>query len=258
MPSPPADRAVIAVDRSLSIVIPAYNEAGNILGTLDNVTRALAPLDLPHEILVVDDGSTDGTGALVRANLDRFPGVQVLVNEGNMGFGWSYRRGVTEARLGHVVMVHGDNAWCSDTLRDLFSHIGEADIIVGYTRHMWQSRSWQRTVISKSFTFAVNLLTRRHLQYYNGLQVHLAPVLKSLRIESTGYGFQAEVLVKCLHATRTIVEVPMDLTERVEGVSKAFRMKNFVDVFKTLKVMWDVERAERARAAAARTGMGVV
>jgi hypothetical protein len=50
----------------------------------------------------------------------------------------------------------------------------------------------------------------------------------------------------------------MDLTERVEGVSKAFRMKNFVDVFKTLKVMWDVERAERARAAAARTGVGVV
>jgi dolichol-phosphate mannosyltransferase len=237
------DRAA-AVDRSLSIVIPAYNEAGNILGTLDNVTRALAPLDLPHEILVVDDGSTDGTGALVMANLARFPGVQVLVNEANMGFGWSYRRGVTAARLGHIVMVHGENAWCSDTLRELFSHLGEADIILGYTRNMWRSRSWQRAVISKSFTLAVNLMTRRHLRYYNGLQIHMAPVLKSLRIESTGYGFQAEVLVKSLHATRTFVEVPMDLTERVEGESKAFRLKNFVDVFKTLKVMWNVERSE--------------
>jgi dolichol-phosphate mannosyltransferase len=237
------DRAA-AVDRSLSIVIPAYNEAGNILGTLDNVTRALAPLDLPHEILVVDDGSTDGTGALVMANLARFPGVQVLVNEANMGFGWSYRRGVTAARLGHIVMVHGENAWNSDTLRELFSHIGEADIILGYTRNMWRSRSWQRAVISKSFTLAVNLMTRRHLRYYNGLQIHMAPVLKSLRIESTGYGFQAEVLVKSLHATRTFVEVPMDLTERVEGESKAFRLKNFVDVLKTLKVMWNVERSE--------------
>ena len=244
MPSTSTEREG-AGDRSLSIVIPAYNESGNILGTLDNVTRALAPLDLPHEILVVDDGSTDGTGALVTANLGRFPGVELLVNERNMGFGWSYRRGVTAARLGHVVMVHGDNAWGSDTLRELFSHIGEADIIIGYTRNMWRSRTWQRTVISKIFTLAVNLVTRRHLEYYNGLQIHLAPVLKSLRIESSGFGFQPEVLVKCLHATRTFVEVPMDLTERVHGESKAFRMKNVVDVLRTLKVLWDVERAER-------------
>jgi dolichol-phosphate mannosyltransferase len=234
-----------AVDRSLSIVIPAYNEAGNILGTLDNVTRALAPLDLRHEILVVDDGSTDGTGALVTSNLGRLPGVQLLVNERNMGFGWSYRRGVTEARLAHIVMVHGDNAWNGETLRDLFCHVGEADIIIGYTRNMWQSRAWQRTVISKVFTRAVNLLTRRRMKYYNGLQIHLAPVLKRMQIESSGYGFQAEVLVKGLLATRTFVEVPMDLTERVHGESKAFKVKNFVDVFKTLKVMWGAERAAR-------------
>ena len=58
---------------SLSIVIPAHCEAENILATLENVTRALAPLELTHEILVIDDGSTDGTGDLVRANRSRFP-----------------------------------------------------------------------------------------------------------------------------------------------------------------------------------------
>ncbi len=56
-------------NRSLSVIIPAYNEAGNILATLENVTTALAPLDLPHEILVIDDGSRDNTAALVRSNL---------------------------------------------------------------------------------------------------------------------------------------------------------------------------------------------
>ena len=75
--------------RSLSVVIPAYCERDNILQTLDNVTRALAPLGLVHEILVVDDGSTDGTGELVRANLARFPTLRLVVNERNMGFGWS-------------------------------------------------------------------------------------------------------------------------------------------------------------------------
>src|SRR5262245_37887503 len=136
--------------RSLSVVIPAYCEAENILETLDNVTRALAGLDLTHEILVIDDGSTDRTADLVRTHQYRFPTVRLLINERNMGFGWSYRRGVESALLGHIVMVHGDNAWGHETLHEFFSHVGEADIIIGYTRHMARSRTLIRTVISKS------------------------------------------------------------------------------------------------------------
>lgn len=238
--------------RSLSVVIPAYCERDNILQTLENVTRALDPLPIAHEILVVDDGSTDGTGALVRDNLSRFPHVQLLVNDRNRGFGWSYRRGVEAATLDHIVMVHGDNAWGHETLREFFSRVGDADIIIGYTRHMSRSRTWRRTAISKSFTLLVNLITRRGLKYYNGLQIHPAPVLKGLRIESTGYGFQAEVLVKSLHLTQTYLEVPMDLIERKRGESKAFRLKNAVDVVRTLtrlraheRASYRVRRAER-------------
>src|SRR3981081_3338993 len=80
----------VSAARFLSIVIPAYCESENILQTLENVTRALEPLAIAHEILVIDDGSTDGTADLVSSNLARFPHVRVLVNDRNMGFGWSY------------------------------------------------------------------------------------------------------------------------------------------------------------------------
>jgi hypothetical protein len=113
--------------------------------------------------------------------------------------------------------------------------VGEADIIIGYTRDMWGSRTLARTAISKTFTALVNLITRRGLKYYNGLQIHRAGVLKSLLIQSSGYGFQAEVLVKGLRLTRSYLEVPMDLIEREKGESKAFRVKNVVDVLRTLK-----------------------
>src|SRR5437899_12593998 len=76
----------VTASPSLSIVIPAYCESENILQTLENVTRALAPLAIAHEILVIDDGSTDGTADLVSCNIARFPDVRVLVNERNMGF----------------------------------------------------------------------------------------------------------------------------------------------------------------------------
>jgi hypothetical protein len=158
-----------------------------------------------------------------------------------MGFGWTYRRGVGAASMDHIVMVHGDNAWGADTLRELFGHVGEADIIIGYTRDMWRSRTWSRTVTSKAFTFLVNAITRRHLRYYNGLQIHQASVLKSLTIQSTGFGFQAEVLVKALRVTSTFVEVPMVLQEREQGASKAFRLANALDVMRTLKLLCGVE-----------------
>jgi glycosyltransferase involved in cell wall biosynthesis len=231
----------VTANRSLSILVPAYCEAENILGTLENVASALAPLAIEHEIVVIDDGSTDETAAVVRANAARFPGVRLLVNDRNMGFGWTYRRGVDAASRDHIVMVHGDNAWGAETLREFFSHIGEADIIVGYTRDMWKSRTWLRALTSKTFTLSVNLIARRHLKYYNGLQIHRAAVLKSLRIQSSGYGFQAEVLVKSLRLTRTFIEVPMELMEREKGRSKAFRLRNVIDVVRTLKLLYALE-----------------
>jgi glycosyltransferase involved in cell wall biosynthesis len=227
--------------RSLSIIIPAYNESENIIATLENVTQALEPLSIRHEILVIDDGSTDATAALVTANLHRFRGVRLLSNGRNMGFGWSYRRGVETAALDYIVMVHGDNAWGAGTLRDLFSRTGAADVVVGYTRDMWKARTVTRTLISKGYTLAVNLITRRGLRYYNGLQIHPAAVLKSLRIQSSGYGFQSEVLVKSLRLVTTVMEVPMDLIERVKGESKAFRLKNVMDVLRTLRVLCAVQ-----------------
>ena len=233
--------AATGADASLSIIIPAYNESENIVATLENVARALEPLPLRHEILVIDDGSTDATAALVTSSVKRFPAVRLLINERNMGFGWSYRRGVEAAALDHIVMVHGDNAWGFETLREFFSQVGRADLIVGYTRDMWATRTLTRTLISKGYTQVVNLITRRGLKYYNGLQIHPARVLKSLRIQSSGYGFQSEVLVKSLRRTKTVIEVPMDLIEREKGESKAFRVKNFVDVLRTLKVLCAVE-----------------
>ena len=72
--------------------------------------------------------------------------MRLLKNERNMGFGWSYRRGVEAAALAHIVMVHGDNAWGWATLREFFSHTGEADVIIGFTRDMLKARTWTRTL----------------------------------------------------------------------------------------------------------------
>jgi glycosyltransferase involved in cell wall biosynthesis len=225
----------MSVRPTVSIIVPAYNEAASILGTLDNVSAAVDATGLEAEVLVIDDGSDDDTAALVTANAARFPGMRLIENGRNLGFGATYRNGVAAAAGEYIVMVHGDNAWGAATLSDLFSRVGQADIVVGYTRDMWRSRTFTRTVVSKTFTMLVNAITGRRLQYYNGLQIHRADVLKRMTIQSSGFGFQPEVLVKALGQTTTLVEVPMDLREREHGDSTAFRWKNAVDVYHTLR-----------------------
>ena len=128
--------------------------------------------------------------------------MRLLQNERNMGFGWSYRRGVEAASLAHIVMVHGDNAWGWATLREFFGHTGEADVIIGYTRDMLAVADVDADDRLEDVHAARQSHHAARAAYYNGLQIHRAPVLKSLRIESRGYGFQAEVLVKSLRLTR--------------------------------------------------------
>jgi glycosyltransferase involved in cell wall biosynthesis len=219
---------------SLSVIIPAYNEAENILDTLQNVTAALRDFNFPYEVIVIDDGSKDATAGLVAEQMSKFPHLKLLLNEQNRGFGATYQRGVQAASLDYIVMVHGDNAWGADTLKDLFSRLGQADVIIGYTRQMARSRTLSRTLISKAFTVTLNIITGRNLKYYNGLQIHKAEVLKRMKIHSSGFGFQAEVLVKGLQHGASYVQVPMDLIERLHGESKAFKVKNFIDVAKTI------------------------
>jgi dolichol-phosphate mannosyltransferase len=231
---------------SLSVVIPAYNESGNIIATLDNVILALRDLPLDPEIIVIDDGSVDATGDLVRWYGGAAPCVRLLVNPRNLGFGATYRRGVEAATGGYIVMVHGDNAWGADTLRQFFRRTGEADIIIGFTRNMWRSRPLRRTLLSKTFTLSVNLIAARRLTYYNGLQIHRADVLKRMSIDSSGYGFQPEVLLKALRVTRSYIEVPMELIEREHGNSKAFRLANVIDVLRTLRRLRRVVAEEPA------------
>ena len=109
-----------AQDRSLSVIIPAYNESGNIMATLENITTAFDTLSLPHEILVIDDGSADATAEIVArrdVTLARGTPAEERAEHGVRVVVPSRRR---SGVLAHIVMVHGDNAWGWATLREFF------------------------------------------------------------------------------------------------------------------------------------------
>jgi dolichol-phosphate mannosyltransferase len=100
----------------LSVVIPARDEAGNVGATLDGLRERLTREGIAYEIVVVDDGSTDGTAAEVRVRAAIDPGVRLVRNEGAHGYGYAVRRGLDEFTGEAVVVMMADG---SDGAEDL-------------------------------------------------------------------------------------------------------------------------------------------
>src|SRR3972149_2583128 len=93
----------------LSIIIPAYNEEALIAGTLDGLRSYLSARPEQYEIIVVDDGSQDRTVASIQAWKKRSGAdLHLLINQKNMGKGFSIRRGILESRGGYVIFIDAD------------------------------------------------------------------------------------------------------------------------------------------------------
>src|SRR3972149_7325785 len=95
---------------SLSVVIPAYNEEANVAACLTNVSSVLKKLKLDSEIILVDDGSKDRTGEIAKSFINKIPGLKVVVNHPNRGYGGGLRGGVGGATGGILRFFRGGGA----------------------------------------------------------------------------------------------------------------------------------------------------
>lgn len=113
----------------VTVVLPAYNEAGHVVSEVDRITAALKATDYSFEILVIDDGSTDGTGARV----DGLPFVRLLRFPTNRGSGTARRIGTMEANGRYVVWTDADMTYPNERIPELIDHLvnGDSHQVVG-------------------------------------------------------------------------------------------------------------------------------
>jgi len=224
--------------KTISIIMPALNEEDNIGGALDSVITAAEKHFDDYEIIVVNDGSTDQTLDVVHESVRRNRKIRVVSHSSPRGFGASFDTGRGRACMTYCVMVQGDNPFTRDTLSELFSHVGQADIICGYWKNPGE-RTKTRQLISTLYNKFLNALLRLDLKYYNGLQVHLTDWVKHVPIKSSGFGFQAEVLVAAINDGKSYLQVPTAYVERPEGgVTKIFKLTNILSVLRTISRLW--------------------
>lgn len=224
--------AAASPKRAVSFVVPALNEEENVADTVNEVHRVGAMLE-DYEIVLVDDGSTDRTGALMERLAATDGRLRVIHNPRNLGLGAAYKVGVAQAAHPYVIMIPGDNNHPAEGIVPVVMRLGQADIIIPYVANP-EVRHFKRRLISNAFRWLLNLLFGLRVPYYNGLVLHRADLLRTITIETNGFAYQAEALVKLLRRGASSIAVPVAVASRGDRSSRAFRLKNVITVAETI------------------------
>jgi len=214
-----------ALTPSFSIVIPAYNEAQRIAGTLEKVLHFVNARQWKAEIIVVNDGSRDNTAAVVRQFRSRHIPLLLIDNPVNSGKGRAIRDGVLRAAGDIILFTDADNSTPiedSDVLIEALAH--GADIAIG---SRWIDRNlqhvpqpWYRRLNGRVY----NLLLRTILgldfkDTQNGFKAFTQAAGKAIfsRQKISGWGFDAEMLYLAHSMGFSVREIPVSYVYHAEG-----------------------------------------
>ena len=204
-------------DIYLSVVIPAYNEEKRIGRTLRKISEYLLEKGYPYEIIVVDDGSTDGTTALVREIAQEVPCIRLLENNGNRGKGYSVRKGVLSSKGQLIIFSDADLSTPIEELDKLKVWIETGHNIAIGSRALPESeillpQPWYRQCMGKVFNRLVRFLVVSEIKDTQcGFKLFMGGVARSLFKKQTidGFGFDAELLYLAKKSGYSVREVPV-------------------------------------------------
>ena len=229
----------------LSVVVPAHNEEDNIT---EIVTRIEATLNCPHELLIVNDHSTDTTGELLVKLSQRFENIRVIDNHFDKGFANALRAGFSYAHGEIVMPVMGDS--CDDlaSVGPMLEKIRQGYDVVCGSRYIKGGGRLGGSRLKGFLSWAAGKTIRFFLQVptsdiTNAYKVYRKEVLDKITIQSEGFEISMEIPLKAYFLRFKITEVPTVWQERKKGKS-SFRILQLLPHYMRLYI-WAIARKMR-------------
>ena len=206
--------------KDFSVVIPCYNEINAIEATLESITKDLQSSS-NHEIIIVNDGSDDGTLELLEKISPNYPNIRILSHEQNRGYGASLKTGIRVAQAELIVITDADGTYPNERIIELVEKCKDYDMVVG-------ARTGKNVIYSKLRAFPkfflrhwVSWLAGQNVPDINsGLRVFRKDLAESFfGILSNQFSFTITITLAMLTTYRRTLFVPIDYHPRV-GKSK--------------------------------------
>ena len=223
--------------RRVSVFLPAFNEVKNLEGAVLDIVWAAEGVLAEYEILVVNDGSTDGTRELAERLAHENPRVRALHQPRNMGIAAAYERALDEAKLDHFSFLAGDGEIARESVRNILAAVGRADIVAPYHQNP-QARQLHRRLLTWGSTSLVNVLFGLRMRYYQGPCIYPVALARALPKTEGGFYFLTQMLIHALHAGYSCVEVGLTHVERTAGRSKAVSLTNILKALRAIARVW--------------------
>ena len=214
--------------RSISVVLPAYNEEKNIKKAVENALSALEKISDDYEVIVIDDGSKDKTGEI--ANSLQTEKVRVIRHEKNKGYASALRTGFESAKKELIFFTDADNQFDLGELRKFVPLVNYADVIVGY--RMNRKDPLHRLIMSKGYNFLIKILLGIKVRDVDcAFKLFKREVLQNIGIEHKGWLVNTELLAKIVKKDYKIKEVPVMHYPRTEGRSTVKPVSTIINTF---------------------------
>ncbi|MBI5713706.1 MAG: glycosyltransferase family 2 protein [Chloroflexi bacterium] len=195
--------------KPLTIIIPAFNEAATIGNVIEQTRQKCG--DFVHEIIVIDDGSTDQTGALAHSK-----GARVIQHPCNMGYGAALKHGIRQATTQYIITMDADGQHRIEDVIKLWGSIGKYEMVVGQRTHLLHSPLWRMP--GKWLLWALaNYLSRQPIPDLNsGLRIIRRDVaLKYLHLCPAGFSFSTTITMALLNRGYSVTYIPIEIAKRV-------------------------------------------
>jgi len=231
---------MLVFNKSLSIVIPAYNEEENIVKVVEDSLDFLKNNFNDYEVIIVDDGSTDATSDLLdKLEENNKKHIRVFHHRPNKGYGAALNTGLFNARCDLVFYTDSDNQFDITQIKDFMPLLDEYDIAVGY-RHMRKDARY-RLLVSKCYNKFVSFIFGIKVRDVNcSFKLFKNQALKKLCIETKLFFIDAELMARAYKKNLKITERPVKHFYRDLGSTKVNIGHVFTTLGEVLYVWWRI------------------
>ena len=221
---------------ALTILMPVYNEAGTVLAAIEDALTAELPVER-RELIVVEDGSTDGTRELLRS-AELSDNVTLVEHDRNRGKGAALRTGLRHATGDYTAVLDADLEYHAADLATLLGPVLAGDATVVFGTRMWSSHaaySFWYVMGNKAVTFATNVLYNCWIS--DVMTCHKlmeTELFRSLRLREPGFAIEPEITARTLRAGHRVYEVPVSYRARSRAAGKKLTAADGLRVLRTL------------------------